>query len=142
MHEPYTQQMRKTLGWAVSILLVGGLLGYFVTALTGPTMEQMGWSRGESAEASRYMTAMLENEPETLMALTPRADVVSRALQFKMSEENQGQWRPISLTYLGGKTAQGMSVHVYAIELRSASGREQFIPLALTIANGKVIRRA
>lgn len=134
--------MRKTLGWAFSIALVGGLLGYFVTALGGPAMDRMGWSGGESAEASRYMTAMLENEPETLMALTPQADVVSRALQFKLSEEAQGQWRPISLTYLGGKAGQGMAVHVYAIELRSANGREQFIPLALTIANGKVIRRA
>lgn len=134
--------MRRTVGWALSTVLVGGLLGYVVSSLVGPAADQLGWNRGESAEASRYMVAMLENEPETLMALSPKGDVVSRALRYKMSEDAQGQWRPISLTYLGGQTSGSMSVHVYAIELRSSNGREQFIPLALTLSGGKVIRRA
>lgn len=127
---------------ALGTVLVGVLLGYVATGLGGPLIQELQWfGNRESAEARRYMVGILENEPDTLAALTPRGDLVSRALKYKMSEEAQGQWRPISLTYLGGLTKGGISVHTYAIELRSASGREQFVPLALTLANGKVIRR-
>ncbi|CAN5136948.1 hypothetical protein BH18CHL2_BH18CHL2_07220 [soil metagenome] len=127
---------------ALATVLVGALLGYVVVGLGGPMMDQMAlFGNREAGEAKRYMIGILENEPETLSALTPKADLVSRAMQFKESQEAQGQWRAISLTYLGGKASGPLGVHMYAIELRSAQGREQFIPLALTIANGKVIRR-
>ena len=127
---------------ALATVLVGGLLGYVVIGLGGPMIDQMAlFGNHEATEARRYMIGILENEPETLAALTPKADLVSRAMQFKESAASQGQWRAISLTYLGGKSSGPLGVHMYAIELRSAQGREQFIPLALTIANGKVIRR-
>ncbi len=127
---------------ALATVLVGALLGFIVTGLGGPLIEEMQWfGNRESTEARRYMIGILENEPDTLAAVTPRGALVSRALQYKMSQESQGQWRPISLTYLGGFTKGGISIHTYTIELRSASGREQFVPLALTLSNGKVIRR-
>lgn len=134
--------VRTTIRNALATVLVGALLGYVVTGLGGPMIQEMSFfGQREAAEARRYMIGVLENEPETLAALTPRADLVSRARQFQQSRQAQGQWQPISLTYLGGKTSGGLGVHIYAIELRSAQGREQFIPLALTLANGKVIRR-
>jgi hypothetical protein len=134
--------MFRVIRNALGTVIVGALLGYVVVGLGTPMMDQMAlFGNHEAAEARRYMIGILENEPETLAALTPKADLVSRAMQFKESQESQGQWRAISLTYLGGKSAGSLGIHMYAIELRSAQGREQFIPLALTIANGKVIRR-
>ena len=134
--------MGKAIRTALATVLLGGLLGYVVTGLGGPLMAEMAlFGNRESTEARRYMIAVLENEPETLANLTPKGDVVSRAMQYLQSDESQGQWTPLSLTYMGGVTKGGLQVHTYAIELRSASGREQFIPLALTLANGKVIRR-
>lgn len=134
--------MGKAVRTALATLLLGALLGYVATALGGPLLAEMAFfGNRESTEARRYMIAVLENEPETLANLTPKGDVVSRAMQYLQSDASQGQWTPLSLTYLGGLTKGGLQVHTYAIELRSASGREQFIPLALTLANGKVIRR-
>src|SRR5687767_7030463 len=134
--------MGKALRTALATVLLGGLLGYVATGLGGPLISEMAlFGNRESTEARRYMIAVLENEPETLATLTPKGDGVSRAMQYLQSDESQGQWTPLSLTYLGGVTKGGVQVHTYAIELRSASGREQFIPLALTLANGKVIRR-
>jgi hypothetical protein len=134
--------MGKALRTALATVLLGGLLGYVATGLGGPLISEMAlFGNRESTEARRYMIAVLENEPETLATLTPKGDVVSRAMQYLQSDESQGQWTPLSLTYMGGITKGGLQVHMYAIELRSASGREQFIPLALTLANGKVIRR-
>lgn len=134
--------MGKVVRNALATVLVGALLGYVVTGLGGPLVQELQlFGNRESAEARTYMVGILENEADTLAALTPRGDLVSRALQYKLSQETQGQWRPVSLTYLGGLTKGGIAVHTYAIELRSATGREQFVSLALTVANGKVIRR-
>jgi len=134
--------MGKALRTALATVLLGGLLGYVATGLGGPLISEMAlFGNRESTEARRYMIAVLENEPETLATLTPKGDVVSRAMLYLQSDQSQGQWTPLSLTYMGGITKGGLQVHMYAIELRSASGREQFIPLALTLANGKVIRR-
>lgn len=132
----------KAIRTALATVLVGGLFGYLVTSLGGPLVEELSvFGTRESTEARTYMIGVLENEPETLASLTPKGDIVSRAMQYLQSDEAQGQWTPLSLTYLGGSAKGGLQVHMYAIELRSASGREQFIPLALTLSNGKVIRR-
>ena len=48
--------------------------------------------------------------------------------------------QPLSLTYIGGATAGGYSVHIYAVDLRNAQGVDQFFPLALTVSGGKVVR--
>jgi hypothetical protein len=95
----------------------------------------------ESTAARRYMISLLQNEPQTLISLMPRTDVVSRAMQFAQSEQMTGQIQPISLTYLGGGTSGSLSVHMYAIEIRDANGQRQFFPLALTLTGGRVIRR-
>lgn len=135
--------MAKLLRWSISTTLVGALFGFVVTSLAGPVLDESGWfgTAGESTQSRAYMVGMLENEPETLVSLTPKNDVVSRAAMYKQSEAALGQWKPVTLTFLGGKSSGSFNVQIYAIEMRNARGREQFIPLALTLRGGKVVRR-
>ena len=127
--------------WAL-VFFIGAMLGFVVAALGGGVLEERAvFGTRETAAARRYMISLLENEPHTLIALSPQTDVVSRAMQFAQSEQASGQITPISLTYLGGRTAGALSVHVYALELRNEDGQRQFFPLALTMLEGKVIRR-
>jgi hypothetical protein len=127
--------------WAI-VFVLGGMLGFLLSAIGGEFVEERAlFGPSESASSRRYMISLLESEPQTLIALSPKTDVVNRALQFRGAEEAQGAVTPLSLTYLGGRTAGSLSVHIYALELRSNDGRRQFFPLALTLLEGKVIRR-
>src|SRR3990170_7605932 len=127
--------------WAI-IFVIALMLAFVVTAIgVGLVEEKAVFGTRENAAARRYMISLLENEPHTLIALTPRTDVVNRAMQFAQAEVAQGQITVNSLTYLGGRNAGALSVHSYAIELRNPDGQLQFFPLALTLVEGKVIRR-
>lgn len=124
------------------VFVLGGLLSFVFVALGGGLLEEKAiFGVKESAASRRYMLSLLQNEPETLIALSPRSDVVNRAMQYAQAQEAQGQITPMSLTYLGGRTAGTLNVHIYAIEIRAASGQRQFFPLALTLVEGKVVRR-
>jgi hypothetical protein len=127
--------------WAL-VFAIAFLLSFVVTALgSGLIEEKAVFGTRESAAARRYMISLLENEPHTLIALTPRTDVVNRAMQFAQAEVAEGQITVNSLTYLGGRNSGALSVHSYALELRNPDGQLQFFPLALTLVEGKVIRR-
>ena len=127
--------------WAL-IFVLALMLAFVVTAIgTGLVEERAVFGTRESAEARRYMISLLENEPHTLIALTPKTDVVNRAMQFAQAEVAEGDIDVSSLTYLGGRNMGALSVHSYAIEIRSSDGQRQFFPLALTLVEGKVIRR-
>ncbi len=133
--------MRALAPWAI-VFVLGLLLSFVVTAIgTGLAEEKAVFGVKESASSRQYMISLLQNEPDSLIALTPKTDVVSRALQFRQAQEAQGQITPISLTYLGGRTAGPLAVHIYAIEIRTGTGQRQFFPLALTLLQGKVVRR-
>lgn len=133
--------MRRARAAIVTVLL-GALTSYVFAALGAPLLEDSGiFGRAESPRARTYMVGLLENEPDLLTALSPRGGIAARAMQHLDSAESQGQWRPVSLTYLGGRSAGGMNVQVYAIEISSTRGREQFVPFALTLIGGKVVRR-
>lgn len=124
------------------VFAIAFLLSFVVTALgQGIIEEKAVFGTRESAAARRYIISLLENEPHTLIALTPRTDVVNRAMQFAQAEVGQGQITVNSLTYLGGRNTGALSVHSYALELRNPDGQLQFFPLALTLVEGKVIRR-
>ncbi|MGH2378894.1 MAG: hypothetical protein ACRDGT_10510 [Candidatus Limnocylindria bacterium] len=124
------------------VFAVAFMLGFVVIALgSGIIDEKAIFGTRESADARRYMISLLENEPHTLIALTPRTGVVHRAMQFAQAEGAQGQISVTSLTYLGGRNAGALSVHSYALEMRTSDGQRQFFPLALTLVEGKVIRR-
>ena len=127
---------------AIVTVLVGALSSYVVAGLGGPLLEESGlFGRAESPRARAYMVGLLENEPDLLAAISPRGGIAARAMQYRDSAESHGQWRPVSLTYLGGRSAGGMNVQIYAIEISSTRGREQFVPFALTLVSGKVVRR-
>lgn len=132
----------RALGpWAL-VFVLGTLLSFVITALgVGLIEEKAVFGVRESAAARLYMNSLLTNESETLISLSPKTDVVNRAMQFAQAQEAAGQITPISLTYLGGRTAGPLSVHVYALEIRAAGGQRQFFPLALTLVEGKVVRR-
>ena len=123
------------------VFVMGALFGFVVGAVGGGLLEERSPFSHESAAARQYMISLLEQEPQSLIALTPRSDVVSRAMQFASAEGTAGTITPLSLTYLGGKSSGLLSVHAYAIEVRSADGQRQFFPLALTLVGGKVVRR-
>jgi hypothetical protein len=127
----------------IGTLLLGGLAGFVFASCLPPIMEESGrfGNDPESPKARQYMVGLLENEADTLAAVTPKADIVSRAMVFLTTQEAQGAWKAQTLTYLGGRTTAGVSIQMYAIELRNAAGRQRFIPLALTLRGGTVIRR-
>src|SRR3990170_7396802 len=115
--------------WAI-IFVIALMLAFVVTAIgTGLIEEKAVFGTRENAAARRYIISLLENEPHTLISLTPRTDVVNRAMQFAQSEQATGSITPISLTYLGGRNAGALSVHTYAIEMRAQDGQRQFFPL-------------
>jgi hypothetical protein len=133
--------VRTLAPWAI-VFVLGILLSFVVTAIgTGLAEEKAVFGVKESAASRQYIISLLQNEPDSLIALTPKTDVVSRAMQFRQSEESAGQITPISLTYLGGRNSGALQVHIYAIEIRTGTGQRQFFPLALTLLQGKVIRR-
>jgi hypothetical protein len=133
--------LRALRPWAI-VFLLGALLSFVITAVGGGLAEEKAvFGVHESAASRLYMNSLLLSEPESLIALSPKTDVVSRAMQFAQAQEGAGQITPISLTYLGGRTAGSLSVHIYAIEIRAANGQRQFFPLALTLIGGKVVRR-
>lgn len=132
----------KSAGWAVSTILVGAMLGYVVSALAGPLVEDAGiFGNGESPQARAYMVGLLQSDPDSLAALTPGRGIVARAQQFQNASQAAGTNTPLSLTYLGGRTLNGITVNIYAIEVKNSRGRNQFFPLALTLVGGKVVRR-
>ncbi|HEX9437234.1 MAG TPA: hypothetical protein VGA16_08780 [Candidatus Limnocylindria bacterium] len=133
--------LRALRPWAI-VFVLGALLSFVVTAIGGGLLEEKAvFGVHESAASRRYMLGLLQNESDTLVSLSPKTDVVNRAMQYAQSQEATGQITPISLTYLGGRTAGSLAVHIYAIEIRAAGGQRQFFPLALTLASGKVVRR-
>jgi hypothetical protein len=123
-------------------MLIGVLLGFILSSLAGSLVEDSGIvGNGESPEARTYMLGLLENDPDSLAALTPGRGIVARAMQLQNANEAAGTNTPISLTYLGGRSLSGVTVNIYAIEVRNSRGRNQFFPLALTLVGGKVVRR-
>lgn len=133
--------LRALRPWAL-VFLLGAMLTFVVGAIGGGLLEERAvFGAHESSSARQYMISLLQSEPESLIALSPKTDVVSRAMQFAQAAQSAGTITPVSLTYLGGRSAGPSSVHMYAIEIRTADGQRQFFPLALTLVGGKVVRR-
>lgn len=127
--------------WALTFA-IGALTGFVFLAIGGGLLQEKAvFGVTESTEARRYMLSLLQNEPDSLIALSPKTDVVSRAIQFAQAKEAEGAITPMSLTWLGGRQQGSLSVHMYALEIRAANGQRQFFPLALTLVQGKVVRR-
>ena len=127
---------------AISMLLVGGLIGYVGTAFTTTIVADSGIlsGGGESAVAHKYVIAMLQRQSESLSALSPSSDVVSRALAQQNLSQQRQDVKPLTVTYLGGASSGRISVAIYAVELQADDGQYQFGSFAITIVGGRVLR--
>jgi hypothetical protein len=127
---------------ALTMLIVGGLMGYALTGVATTMVADSGvlGGSGESNDAHKYMMALLQRESDSLSQLRPTRDVVSRALEAQNASQQAQDVKPLSVTYLGGGSSGQLSVHIYAVEIQAGGGQYQFFPLALTIVGGKVVR--
>ncbi|HEV8654634.1 MAG TPA: hypothetical protein VGR85_03875 [Candidatus Limnocylindria bacterium] len=129
---------------AISMLLIGGLIGYVGTAFTTTLIADSGLAGGlgESTAAHKYVMAFVKRESENISRLGPTTDVVTRALQQQnVSQQQQSDdVKALSVTYLGGQSSGRISVQIYAVELQGRGGRYQFFPMALTLVSGQVQR--
>jgi hypothetical protein len=134
---------RLISGW-VGTLLVGVLAGFVIAAAVGVAVQDSGLfgASGESPIARAYMLGLLERNPNSIVGIRPNQGIAQRAAELQGADTSRtaSSITPLSLTYIGGATAGGFSVHIYAVGLRTAQGVDQFFPLALTISGGKVIR--
>ena len=131
------------MGGAVGTVLVGILAGFVVSSCAGIMIQDSGLlgQNGESPVARRYMLGLLQQDPGQLTQIRPTQGITQRAMELQGADRGKsGAITPLSLTYLGGGSSGPLSVHIYAVGLRSSGGVDQFFPLALTVLNGKVIR--
>jgi hypothetical protein len=127
---------------ALSMLIVGGLIGYAGTAFMTTLVADSGLlgGGGESNDAHKYMIALLQRESDSIARLGPSRDVVSRALQQQNVSQQPQDVKPLTVTFLGGGSSGRVSVQIYAVEIQSSSGQYQFLPFSLTLVGGRVQR--
>jgi hypothetical protein len=138
----------RLIGWiphtvrtAAGIVIVGMVVGYLLSMSASTVINDQGWfaASGESGPARAYMVALLQREADSLSALRPEQDVVSKALAQQSAQQSTSQAKPLSLTYLGGISQGQFSVQIYAVEVRANDGSQQLFPLALTLLGGRVV---
>ncbi len=125
---------------ALGTLVVGALLGYLAASLTSAALGDRATGTTESPKARAFMVGLLEHDPDALIALRPSQDVASRASQFQSAASAHGSVTPLSLTFIGGGSLGRLEVDIYAVEFR-ANNQTQFWPIALILADGKVLER-
>lgn len=125
-------------------LLVGMFAGFVIASAVGVFVQDSGLfgASGESPIARAYMLGLLQRDPSSIAGIRPNQSISQRAaeLQGANTSRTTSSIQPLSLTYLGGASLGGYSVHIYAVGLRNAQGVDQFFPLALTVRGGQVIR--
>ncbi len=127
---------------ALGTLLIGVLAGYVVVGFVAPLVadSSLFGGTGESREARAFMLGLMQSDPELLAAVTPGRGVVQRGLESQTTATSSS-FRPLSLTFIGGRSAGQYTINAYAVELRPARGADRFFPLVLTLVDGKVVRR-
>lgn len=127
---------------ALGTLAVGVLFGYAVAGFAAPFLadSSLFGGTGESREARQFMLGTLQRDPELLASVTPGRGVVQRALESQTATTSDA-FRPVSLTFIGGRALGRLTINAYAVELRPARGADRFFPLVLTLVDGKVVRR-
>ncbi len=125
-------------------LLVGTLAGFVIASAIGVFVQDSGLfgASGESPIARAYMLGLLQRDPNSIVGIRPNQSISQRAAELQGADTSRTTTtiQPLSLTYLGGASVGGYSVHIYAVGLRSSQGVDEFFPLALTVSGGRVIR--
>ena len=126
---------------ALGTVLLGALLGYVVTAFVTPLVADtpLFGGTGEAREARAYMLGLLQEDPSLLASVTNDRGLVQRAIQLQGANA-QSAFRPLSLTYIGGRSVGRFTLQAYAVELHPARGADRFFPVVLTLVDGKVVR--
>ena len=134
----------RLVGGSIGTVLVGALFGFVLASAAGLFVQDSGilGANGENPVARTYMVGILQRDPNSLANIRPNQGIARRATELQGADTTRqsSSIQPLSLTYLGGQSLGSFSVHIYAVGLRSASGVDQFFPLALTVSGGKVIR--
>lgn len=132
----------RLIAGSVGTVLVGILAGFILSSVVGVMAQDAGvFGSGESNVARAYMVGLLQQDPSAVTNIRPTQDIAQRAMDLQGAQQSRNTTiQPLSLTYMGGASMNGVSIHIYAVGLRTSSGVDQFFPLALTISSGKVIR--
>jgi hypothetical protein len=133
---------QRLIAGSVGTVLAGILGGFIVASVVSVVLQDSGlFGSGESPVARAYMLGLLQQDPGSVTNIRPAQDIAQRAMELQGTAQSRNTGiQPLSLTYLGGGSMGGISVHIYAVGLRSASGVDQFFPLSLTVSGGKVRR--
>jgi hypothetical protein len=133
----------RILSGPLGTILVGIFAGFVVSSAVGVVVQDSGLfgGSGESPIARTYMLGLLQRDPSSIAAIRPNQSIAQRAEELQGATSSQSSsMQPLSLTYIGGASMGSLSIHIYAVGVRTSSGVDQFFPLALTIAGGKVVR--
>ena len=130
----------------VGTLLVGVLMGFILASVAGVFIQESGLfgTNAESPVSRAYILGLLQRDPNSMAGAAPDKGVAARAVDLQGAEvaRTTRAIQPLSLTYLGGASVSGYSVHIYAIDMRTADGMTDFWSAAVTVrqADHRVIR--
>lgn len=130
----------------IGTLVLGVLTGFILSSVAGVFIQDSGLfgSNAESPITRAYMLGLLQRDPGSVVGIQPDKGVARRAVDLQGAESARSAVtiQPLSLTYLGGASVTGFSVHIYAVDIRTSDGRNEFWSAALTVrqSDRKVIR--
>jgi hypothetical protein len=137
--------LRRLIAGSAGTLLVGMFAGFVIASAVGVFIQDSGLfgASGESPVTRSYMIGLLQLDPNSIVAIRPNQTIAQRAADLQGADVGRttAAIQPLSLTYMGGASAGGYQVHIYAVDYRNAQGVDQFSSLALTVFGGKVVRR-
>jgi len=136
--------LRRLIAGSAGTLLVGMFAGFVIASAVGVFVQDSGLfgASGESPVARAYMLGLLQRDPNSIVGIRPNQSIAQRAAELQGADTSRttSTIQPLSLTYIGGATVGGYSVHIYAFDLRNSHGGAQFFPLALSASVGAVVR--
>ena len=130
----------------IGTLLVGVLAGFILSSAVGVFIQDSGLfgNNAESPVTRAYMLGLLQRDTNSMAGNQPDKGVAGRAadLQGAAAAQSAMTIQPLSLTYLGGASVTGFAVHIYAVDIRTSDGTNEFWSAALTVrqSDHKVIR--
>jgi hypothetical protein len=85
------------------------------------------------------MAAVYQKDADAQDALLIDGPAASRALLLQRIATVVLSGTPTSLTYLGGSTAGGVAVDMYALEITLPDGSHRLVPFRLLSSGGRVL---
>jgi hypothetical protein len=134
------------MGDPIGTLLLGVLTGFILASIAGVVIQDSGLfgSNAESPVTRSYMLGLLQRDPASTVGIQPAKGVAGQAVDLQGAEVSRSTMtiQPLSLTYLGGTSVTGFSVHIYAVDIRTSEGINELWSAALTVrqSDHKVIR--